>query len=120
MQIGLLGRAARAADGGIQPARCIGAQCAGRKIWLLMDLPGVQVWKHVVANVLQNERLAPVAHDEPVTFVDSHLVHFSTPRKKHAGALHRSPEAWMRDAIGQRCSSNSSKDLPNCVIASSR
>jgi hypothetical protein len=58
----------------MKPARCLGPLRAGRGIGLLVHLPGVEVWKHLVAEVFQNERLAPVAHDQPVILVDSHFV----------------------------------------------
>src|SRR4051794_14062681 len=92
----------------MEPARRVAPLRAGRRIRLLMHLPGVEVWKHLVAEVFQNERLAPVAHDQPVTLVDSHFVHCTAPKRPREPALRiarkAGHDAKLRDeAASENC-----------------
>src|SRR5689334_18151685 len=82
----------------MEPARRVGPLRGRGWIVLLANLPGVKVRKHLVTEIFQDERLASVAHDEPVALVDPHLVHCTAPN--HLCAY----------------SSNSAKDGHHCKI----
>src|SRR4051812_11735183 len=86
----------------MEPARRVGPSRRGRAIGLLMHLPGVEVRKHLVAEVFQNERLAPVAHDQPVTLVDSHFVHLHSSKRPREPALRIARKAGHNANFGTK------------------
>jgi hypothetical protein len=68
--VGLLHGAAVGIDRIDRAAGGVAALLAGRRIVLLVDLPGLQIRKPRVADVLENQRLGAVANDDPFASAD--------------------------------------------------
>jgi hypothetical protein len=77
--VGLLHGGAGFAHGRNGAARRVGALLAGRRILLLIDLPGLQVGKLLVADVFQHQRLCAVTDHDPFTGMKLQLGHTCPP-----------------------------------------
>jgi hypothetical protein len=62
----------------VHAARSIAALRMRGQVWLLVHFPGVQVWKHAIAAIFEDECLAAVADNDPVAGADLDLVHLET------------------------------------------
>src|SRR5690349_11084753 len=72
---------------------------------MLMHLLGVEVRKHSVADVLQDQGFATVADDDPFAGADLHLVHELTPslRCQSGDAVLRFRRSHPSEDIGFEC-----------------
>src|SRR5713226_2417571 len=77
--IGLLHRAASRSDRAEGAARRVGAELVGLRVGMLEDFPGLEVEKFLVADVLQHQRLFPIANDDPITLANLQLGHAAPP-----------------------------------------
>src|SRR5581483_4214691 len=64
--IGLLDRAARAADGAVGAARRIGAERMRRRVFLLENLDGLEIGEFRIAGVFENQCLFAIADNDPL------------------------------------------------------
>src|SRR6516165_4045202 len=97
MPVGLLDRAAGRTHRGMHLAGTVGALRAGARLGMLAHLSGVEVCMSCVADILQEKRLAAVAHDDPFSGLDVDLFHRAAPA---GGRLH-GYEAVIRDSIAR-------------------
>jgi hypothetical protein len=75
MPVGLLDRASRTTYRPVHPAGSIAALRRGGLVAVLVHFSGVQVRKHAISEIFQDERLSAIAHDDPVTGADLDFVH---------------------------------------------
>src|SRR3974390_1933522 len=88
MPIGLLQGAARRADRLMGLAGTIGPLLAGARLGMLAHLPGMEVGIAGVAYVLEDEGLAAIAYDHPLSGSDIDLLHRLLPRMLPAPLCH--------------------------------
>ena len=69
--VGLLHRAASMADRAEGAAGRVGAELVRLGIRMFVDFAGLEIEKFFVADVLEHQRLSPIADDDPIALAES-------------------------------------------------
>ena len=79
MPVRLLRSAAHPAHRGKEPTWLVGPLLVGRRIGLLVHFPDMQAWVELVADVVEDHGLGPVAHHDPGVLFDLESAHCDIP-----------------------------------------